>query len=405
MTGRPRPPGPRSWPSTSATTRVVVAVGTLTGELIDATEWPAGYRHGETLLPTIAALLERLELTPASVAAIVVGTGPGAFTGLRVGIATAKGMAHALGVPIVGVSTADALLAGAPARTPCCCCPPDPPIASWSSADGPPASSRPARTRACPAARRLVALDLADRAPADALERGETARAGLGASLLALGAARLAAGQVDDLAGLVPEYVTLPRGVTTQERGGVVVARPPLRLRIEPMRIEDLPEVHAIERASFDAPWPPEAYRNDLETNRLAQYLVARVGDEIAAYGGMWLMVDEGHIITFAVHPEWRRQHIGERLLLAFLDLAADRGAHEATLEVRLSNLPARRLYEKFGFRPVGLRPRYYSDNGEDALIMTTDPLADAATRERIARLRAAVDAAPAPSRPGSEDA
>jgi tRNA threonylcarbamoyl adenosine modification protein YeaZ len=81
--------------------------------MIDATEWPAGYRHGETLLPTIAALLERLELTPASVAAIVVGTGPGAFTGRRVGIATAKGMAHALGVPIVGVSTADALLAGA----------------------------------------------------------------------------------------------------------------------------------------------------------------------------------------------------------------------------------------------------------------------------------------------------
>jgi len=179
-----------------------------------------------------------------------------------------------------------------------------------------------------------------------------------------------------------------------------VVARPPVRVLIEPMRIDDLPAVHAIELASFDAPWPPEAYRNDLETNRLAQYLVARIGDEIAAYGGMWLMVDEGHIITFAVHPTWRRQRIGERLLLAFLDLAADRGAHEATLEVRLSNLPARRLYEKYGFRPVGLRPRYYSDNGEDALIMTTDPLASAPMRERIVSLRAAVDAAPAPNRP-----
>ena len=144
----------------------------------------------------------------------------------------------------------------------------------------------------------------------------------------------------------------------------------PVTLRIEPMTVADLPAVHAIERASFTAPWPPESYRNDLETNRLAQYLVARVGDEIAAYGGMWLMIDEGHIITFAVHPAWRRQHVGERLLLSFLDLASDRGAHEATLEVRLSNLPARRLYEKFGFRPVGLRPRYYSDNGEDALIM-----------------------------------
>jgi ribosomal-protein-alanine N-acetyltransferase len=179
-----------------------------------------------------------------------------------------------------------------------------------------------------------------------------------------------------------------------------MVARPPMIVRIEPMALADLPAVHEIERASFDAPWPPEAYRNDLETNRLAQYLVARVGDEVAAYGGMWLMVDEGHIITFAVHPDWRRQHIGERLLLSFVDLAVDRGAHEATLEVRLSNLPARRLYEKFGFRPVGLRPRYYSDNGEDALIMTTEPLADASMRERIARLRAAIDAAPAPSRP-----
>ena len=183
-----------------------------------------------------------------------------------------------------------------------------------------------------------------------------------------------------------------------------MVARPPVRVSIEPMRLEHLPHVHAIEQASFSAPWPANAYRSELETNRLASYLVARVDDDIVGYGGMWLMVDEGHIITFAVHPEWRRQHIGERLLLAFLDLAADRGAHEATLEVRLSNLPARRRYEKFGFRPVGLRPRYYSDNGEDALIMTTDPLADATTRERIARLRAAVDAAPAPSRPGSED-
>ena len=178
-----------------------------------------------------------------------------------------------------------------------------------------------------------------------------------------------------------------------------MVARPPIIMRIEPMRVDDLAAVHDIERASFEAPWPPEAYRNDLETNRLAQYLVARVGDDIAAYGGMWLMVDEGHIITFAVHPAWRRQRIGERLLIAFLDLARERGAHEATLEVRLSNLPARRLYEKYGFRPVGLRPRYYSDNGEDALIMTTAPLLEAAMRDRLARLRAAVDDAPPPAR------
>jgi len=165
------------------------------------------------------------------------------------------------------------------------------------------------------------------------------------------------------------------------------------------MQLEDLPAVHAIEQSSFTAPWPPHAYRSELESNRLAHYLVARAGDTVAAYGGMWLMVDEAHITTFAVHPGWRRQRIGERLLLAFLDVAVDQGAHEATLEVRLSNLAARRLYEKFGFRPVGLRPRYYSDNGEDALIMTTEPLAEPSMRERVARLRAAIDAAPPPQK------
>ena len=139
-------------------------------------------------------------------------------------------------------------------------------------------------------------------------------------------------------------------------------------------------------------------------TNRLASYLVARVGGRIVAYGGMWLMVDEAHITTFAVHPAWRRQRIGERLLLAFLDLARDRHAREATLEVRLSNLAARRLYEKYGFRPVGLRPRYYSDNNEDALIMTTEPFGDPALEARIKRLRAALDESPAPEGPVEPD-
>ena len=183
-----------------------------------------------------------------------------------------------------------------------------------------------------------------------------------------------------------------------------MVARPPVRLTIAAMRLEDLAEVQRIEQASFSTPWPENAYRSELETNRLASYLVARVDGEIVAYGGMWLMVDEAHITTFAVHPDWRRQRIGERLLLAFLDMAVDRGAREATLEVRLSNISARRLYEKYGFRPVGLRPRYYSDDNEDALIMTTEPLADPRMRERLQRLRAELETAPLPRRPGESD-
>ncbi len=174
-------------------------------------------------------------------------------------------------------------------------------------------------------------------------------------------------------------------------------------LLIRPMAIADLPDVQLIERASFTTPWPAHAYRQELEANRLAQYLVATIGGTIVAYGGIWLMVDEAHVTTFAVHPRYRRRRIGEQLLVALLDLAVARHAREATLEVRLTNLPARRLYEKYGFRPVGIRPRYYSDNQEDALIMTTEPLDQPAMRERIARLREQLDMAPAPD--GAPDA
>jgi ribosomal-protein-alanine N-acetyltransferase len=158
------------------------------------------------------------------------------------------------------------------------------------------------------------------------------------------------------------------------------------------MLIGDLPAVLEIERASFRTPWPPHAYRTELETNRLATYLVARIDGRVVGYGGMWLMVDEAHITTFAVDPAWRRQGIGERLLMTMLDIAIARGAREATLEVRLSNMAARRLYEKYGLRPVGVRPRYYSDDQEDALVMTSEPFAESTMQDRLARLRSALE-------------
>ncbi len=166
-----------------------------------------------------------------------------------------------------------------------------------------------------------------------------------------------------------------------------MVARPPLRVRIDPMTVNDIPDVHDIERASFPIPWPIYAFRQELETNRMARYLVVRIGEETVAYAGIWLMVDEAHVTTFAVLPEWRRRGIGARLMLAVLRLAVEMRASVATLEVRLGNLGARTLYQRFGFRPVGVRPRYYSDNGEDALIMTTDLLNSAAMRNRIEAL------------------
>ena len=173
-------------------------------------------------------------------------------------------------------------------------------------------------------------------------------------------------------------------------------ATSPVRLRVEPMTLADIPAVHAIERQSFPVPWPAYAFRQELETNKLARNLVVRAGSVTVAYGGIWLMVDEAHVTTFAVLPDWRRRGVGARLMLALIELSQQVGAHVLTLEVRLSNVPARTLYQRFGFRPVGVRPRYYSDNGEDALIMTTDPIASPGMEARVATLRAQLSEAAA---------
>jgi len=202
----------------TATTRAVIALGTADGSLVEARSWVAGYRHGEELLARIESLLGDRAVGGRDLGGIIVGTGPGAFTGLRVGLATAKGIAHAFGLPIAGVATAGALL-----------------HASAAAGDldaGTLVLLQPAglsdrvvsRLGAAPVilpggeepdlagGRTLIALDLAGRAPDEAVVLGEAAHAGLAGALLADGAPRLASGG-DDLARLVPEYVTLPRGV------------------------------------------------------------------------------------------------------------------------------------------------------------------------------------------------
>jgi len=178
-----------------------------------------------------------------------------------------------------------------------------------------------------------------------------------------------------------------------------MVARPPIAIVVDRMTVDDLIAVHVIERESFSTPWPAHAYRQEIEQNRLAHYIVARYGDAIVGFAGIWLLVDEAHITTFATRPVWRRQGIGERLLVALMDLALARGAKEATLEVRPSNIPAKRLYEKYGFKVVGVRPRYYSDNNEDALIMTTEPLRSAEMTTRLAERRSALASVAEPIR------
>jgi len=161
---------------------------------------------------------------------------------------------------------------------------------------------------------------------------------------------------------------------------------------IEDMDLDDIDAVQEVERASFPVPWPANAFRHELTQNKNAHYVVAKESDHIVGYAGLWLSLDEAHITTFAVLPEHRRRKIGERMLISLFERAERLGAEWLTLEVRASNLPAQRLYEKYGFRPAGVRRRYYSDNNEDAIIMWTERLRDRSVRDRIAKLRATLE-------------
>jgi len=147
------------------------------------------------------------------------------------------------------------------------------------------------------------------------------------------------------------------------------------------MTLEDLPDVLEIDRVSFPVPWPERSYRFELIENPAAQLFVAEKADEaesqVVGFIGYWLIGDEVHISTFAIHPDHRKQGIGESMMVRALRTARSRGAALATLEVRVSNWAAIHLYEKLGFEQVGRRAGYYRDNGEDALLMTLQRLGD----------------------------
>lgn len=148
------------------------------------------------------------------------------------------------------------------------------------------------------------------------------------------------------------------------------------QVTIRVMSLDDLPTVTEIDRLSFPVPWPERSYRFEIEHNPSARLFVAENLDhEIVGFLGYWLIADEVHISTFAVHPIHRLRRIGEQLLHSALAEARGEGAEIATLEVRETNQPAIRLYEKLGFEAVGHRRGYYRDNGEDAILMTLSDL------------------------------
>ncbi|UTR08742.1 ribosomal protein S18-alanine N-acetyltransferase [Evansella sp. LMS18] len=136
------------------------------------------------------------------------------------------------------------------------------------------------------------------------------------------------------------------------------------------MDLEDLDQVMEVEHNCFPSPWSRGAFVNELGSNQFAYYLVALSGERIIGYIGVWIIIDEAHITNVAVHSDFRKQGVGEKLLQSSMALAKTLGAKKITLEVRVSNEPAKIMYSKFGFENGGIRKNYYTDNQEDAQIM-----------------------------------
>lgn len=140
--------------------------------------------------------------------------------------------------------------------------------------------------------------------------------------------------------------------------------------RFRPIRLEDITQIVEIEQEVFPTPWTEEAFYHEIVNNNFAHYLVLAQDQFIIGYGGLWTIIDEAHVTNIAIRKAYQGKQYGKKLLSALMTHAIALGMKQITLEVRVSNYIAQRLYESFDFRSVGVRKGYYTDNSEDALIM-----------------------------------
>ncbi|WP_458414991.1 ribosomal protein S18-alanine N-acetyltransferase [Schinkia sp. CFF1] len=136
------------------------------------------------------------------------------------------------------------------------------------------------------------------------------------------------------------------------------------------MTVEDIEQVYNIEINSFTLPWSKEAFLNEMTINEQAKYIVMELNDLVVGYCGMWIILDECHITNIAVLPEYRGRKLGDALLKQVIEFNRALGVKSITLEVRLTNVVAQGLYQKYGFKAGAIRKNYYVDNHEDAIIM-----------------------------------
>jgi len=365
--------------STSAATAAIMEDGRLISEYI----LNINRAHSQKIMGIIDELFRKSGIKPAEIDLYACSAGPGSFTGLRIGASIIKGMAQTFGKPIAGVPTLDALAYNLYNCSGLICPMLDAQrgmvyssLYSWEN------GSLVKLTEL-----RVILMEdliklIKDKAvPTTFLGDGallfeENLKKGLGEyyvapadSLLprASSCAKIAMEMYDK--GSFDTYNSFRLTYIRKSQAEVEYEKKQ-NIELKNMSFEDINQVCEIENLSFAIPWSRESFESELLQNNLARYIVAKVDGRVAAYGGMWIVIDEAHITNIAVHPDYRGQKIGEKLVRAMLQTAKENKADRITLEVRASNDAARKLYKKLGFMDSGIRKGYYADTGEDAVIM-----------------------------------
>jgi tRNA threonylcarbamoyl adenosine modification protein YeaZ/ribosomal-protein-alanine acetyltransferase len=378
----------------SATAHVEVAVIGADGGCRAEIAEDVGFGHTRRLTPLIAQALKRAGVSARDLAWVAADLGPGSFTGVRVGLATAEALALASGARLLGASSLASLAHGAGARrslvVPLVPAGRRDLYAGFFRADArgkvtllaAPRVGEPALVLEA-AAECLTLLGdgrvrfvgpgaARERAALEARHPGGTEPAwrttGLSARDLAV-AALLRAGP----AGGLPPPHTVPRPLYVRpaqaEERVRLRALAGIPMTIRPLLEADVPAVVAIERSVFPDPWTPDFFRSELALP-MVHARVAELEGRVAGYLVAWLGPGEGHLGNLAVVPEARRRGVARRLLEDLLEHAGALAVHSIALEVRVSNFAAQALYRGYGFRLAGLRRGYYRESGEDALIM-----------------------------------
>ena len=365
--------------SSSTATTALIENGSLLAEYTQN----GGRTHSQRLMPMIDEMFKSCGKKPEDVDLYACASGPGSFTGLRIGATAIKAMAQVFDKPIAAVPTLDAL------------------ATNLYQCDGLLCPMLDAQRDAVYSAlykwenNKLIKIE--DYRVIDAKELVEKLEA-FNQKVVILGdGAYIAAKHIDANSSnisLAPVGNMQPKASSTaviamqmREQGKlessysfmpVYIRKSQAEVEYEKkqglttriMELRDVDAVCEIEKLSFKTPWSKESFIEEIKAKDRTRYMVAELGDTVVGYGGMWLIIDEAHITNIAVHPDYRGKKIGKKIVEEMIAEAKNEGITSLTLEVRVSNVPAIKLYKNLDFQEAGTRKGYYVDTGEDALIM-----------------------------------